>query len=156
MGQPSETPSPCWICGRSDAKLQFRAGRSATSCPKCGTYYVGQDWLDLPKDGTDEVRVRLVGWIREQNAAGVVPWITPDTARKLFARPRPPYVERARRALRVIANKAPHLERFDNALLRDDEMLAISYSEDGNEVYTLIRLLGYLLNRGRGRIGLVV
>lgn len=50
-------------------------------------------------------------------------------------------MDRARRALDVIARKAPSLERYENKLLNDPEFLAVSYSLDSNEAYALIRLL---------------
>ncbi len=138
MDRSGYVQSTCGICSRNDAQRSVVVGFSNIKCQKCGDYCRPEDWLELP---TDEARVRLSGYVRNQNIVGIKPRITIDLARTIIARARPTLMERARQALTVIARKAPSMERYDNALLNDPEMRAITYSLDADDVYILVRLL---------------
>jgi hypothetical protein len=98
--------------------------------------------------------VRLSGWVREQNDAGVeFPNITPEVSRRIAQMRLPGLIERANRALSVIARECPELDSWygvgDIALF--PELLGRSYSLDSKEGLILIHLLteeGYLRDNG--------
>src|ERR1700723_1383501 len=73
------TNTTCLIC-KEASKWSAYAGYNLTACARCGNYRVPApgDWLNV---ATTDHRIRLAGWIREQNANGVDPVVTPDTSR---------------------------------------------------------------------------
>jgi hypothetical protein len=86
--------------------------------------------------------VRLSGWVRELNAAGVVPVrVTPETSRRVAHMPMPGLRERTSRALMKLAR-----DKLDAWFSRDDagrdlELQGVSYSHDEQGVDLLIRIL---------------
>ena len=76
----------CAICD-STAECHAQGSMRIFSCPRCGNYQAsGDDWLpdDWLPVKAPEHRVRLSGWVREQNAAGIVPVrITPEISRRV-------------------------------------------------------------------------
>ncbi len=78
-------------------------------CARCGSfdYDTTLGWLDL---NTPNDKVRIAGWLREQNAAGISPVrITQEMARNITRRSLPRLRERANKVLSVIARKYPDL-----------------------------------------------
>jgi len=142
MSYTIQTTGACKICARSDAGIvrsQLEADPPFTAtCPRCGTYKYGSNWLDLP---SDEARVRLAGWVRYHNDSGIEPAITPEKALNVFSRPRPSYTERARCALALMAQKVPSLEKYSNSVLTDPEMIGRTYSSSRSDVFTLLMIL---------------
>src|SRR5262245_2217113 len=94
---------PCQIC-TLPAKTGTDWAIRAFSCPRCGEYEYDSTtgWLEIR---TPEHMVRLSGWIREQNATGMTPRITPEISQRVLSMPLPRYRERALRALAVIARR---------------------------------------------------
>jgi hypothetical protein len=93
-----------------------------------------------------EVRQRLVlsGWVREQNAVGVVPIVTQDLVRRTVGVKVPRYRERTARALVVIAKKYPGT--FANPMpyghiMQDRELQASSYSASADDLRGLFKIL---------------
>jgi len=97
--------------------------------------------------------VRLSGWVREQNAAGIVPVpMTRERWHQVIQRRLPGLRERANRALGVIARKFPNVRRVINLteLVTELELQGATYSRTEEEAMQLIDILlddGYL-NRG--------
>jgi hypothetical protein len=87
--------------------------------------------------------VRLSGWVREQNAAGNVPIITPDVSKRIENMPLPRYRERALKALKVIATKWPALEGWSTQAkaTNDLELLGVSYSVSPDDALVLLHVL---------------
>ena len=58
-------------------------------CPRCGEFKVTpEDWPFIA--GRDEAdRVKISGWVSDQNRTGVVPKISEDVLKKVLARPLP-------------------------------------------------------------------
>ena len=78
----------CDIC-RNQAEYELVPPRVTWRCPRCGVF--SYDSLEGPPSirSPDEM-VRLSGWVREQNAAGLVPVpITPEMSRRVAQRRRP-------------------------------------------------------------------
>jgi len=118
------------------------------SCARCGDFRIeGAYW----KQGSlaDNDVVRLSGWIREQNAAGITPVITREIFRRIIARAPPQLRERAYRALVVFFSKYPGLDTwvtFDDSE-PEYEMLGVSYCKAQSDLDILMELLfsdGYL------------
>jgi hypothetical protein len=140
---------PCEICGNQAEYVQFDffPGRH---CPRCGEFdydtYVGWRRIISP----DEI-VRLSGWVREQNAVGVVPRITPEISRRVTRMRLPGWRDRASRALAAIARKIsprPGTWFAPDLVATDLELQAASYSRDREEARLLMEILthqGYLL-----------
>jgi hypothetical protein len=112
-------------------------------CPRCGDfdYDASLGWRKI--QSPDEL-VRLSGWVREQNAASVVPVrITQDISRRIARMPMPRLRERANRALSVIARKYPDLVNPTEfiKITADLELQGISYSRDQHDAMVLINIL---------------
>jgi hypothetical protein len=154
---------PCEICGNQAEYVpsDFFPGRR---CPRCGEfdYDTTEGWREIRSP--DEM-VRLSGWVREQNAAGVVPVrIRPEISRRVTQMRLPGFRERSTRILAILARK---YWRPDNVIVLDPgdityqegtriydrsaqefkELLGISYSHDTYELSVLLQVLasdGYL------------
>jgi hypothetical protein len=88
--------------------------------------------------------VRLSGWVREQNAAGILPVrITPEASRRVAQMRMPGLRERANRALRVIARKYPDLINPTEfiKITADLEHQGISYSRNQEDAMRLLHIL---------------
>ena len=105
----------CAIC-RTAAGI--RGSRRIFSCPRCGNYELapGVGWVDEIPDLKEipDHQVRLSGWVRDQNAVGVVPRITPEILRRVIRMRLPGLRQRANRALGVIAGKHPNVRKIIN------------------------------------------
>src|SRR5579872_2931657 len=155
------TEGPCEICGNESQYLGSH-NISRRRCPRCGSYEYRSNianglmagWL---KVGTPDHMVRLSGWVREQNDAGVeFPNITMEVSRRVALMPLPQYEERANRALLVIVRRWPDLDDWYESgdMARLPELQGRSYSKDFNEAFILIHVLldaGYL----REKVGMV-
>ncbi len=149
----STSATECLIC-HSCARWQAEGGYITYDCPKCGKYE-----LPIPSDW-DMVRpdqqVRISGWIREQNAMGIVPRIPLQTLRRVRSIPIPSLRKRADSLLVALVKRYP---RFNDALvistLCDDPALqATTYSADRRELNDLFAVLqfhdGYIEHRESG------
>src|SRR5438552_6086965 len=98
---------PCPICS-SPATSGTDWAIKSFRCPRCGDYDYDSTigWSEVK---TPEHMTRLSGWVRDQNAVGVTPRLTPELSRRVMAMPWPRYRERTARALAVIARKFPSL-----------------------------------------------
>jgi hypothetical protein len=131
---------PCDICGNQAEHIPdnyFPEWR----CPRCGVFDYDRS-LGWPRVNSPGERVRLSGWVREQNAAGVVPVrITPETLRRVAQMRLPGLRERASRVLAKLAR-----DRSDGLFIRvdvtqDPDLQGISYSLDEQDVDLLIKIL---------------
>jgi hypothetical protein len=113
------------------------------NCPRCGIYAVSYaDDEVIKRRFQQEEIVRLSGWVREQNAAGVVPVrITPATSRRVVQMRMPGLRERASRVLVKLARDRSDSLFLRDAVTRDPELQGISYSLDEQGVDLLIRIL---------------
>jgi hypothetical protein len=84
-------------------------------------------------------KVKLSGWVWDQNALGDEPELTSDRISIIAASPLPGIVERADRLLtRAIKCQSRLGERFRMAT---PQLFAVTYSQDGHEVECLARFL---------------
>jgi hypothetical protein len=133
---------PCQICGNpadSTGDEQIRSVR----CPRCGSYQVHatRPWQKVE---TADHMVRLSGWVREQNAAGIeVSDITPEVSKAVAQRPLPGLKERSDRVLAFLAREFPRPELWfvPDAIARSPELQAIAYCRDHRDAMLLIHIL---------------
>jgi hypothetical protein len=143
----------CPVCDTS-AEHEQGTNFADVRCGRCGRFLVSM--LDgMPRLSSPEHRVKLSGWVREQNAAGIVPIITASIAQRVEAMPLPRYLERAHKALTVIMRKypSPHGWAAEHEVRQDLEVMGTSYSADEAAVGVLLLILereGYV-DRGGGR-----
>jgi len=143
----------CNICGHL-AEYGLDAAFPARHCPRCGDFDYDASLAWRGVSSPDEM-VRLSGWVREQNAAGVVPRITPEISRRVAQLLVPGLRERASRVLALIASKYPRPDVWFGPVetARDLEIQGVSYSRDHREVLFLMDILidgGCLRSGGAG------
>jgi hypothetical protein len=131
----------CEICATT-AQTSGASDVLTVKCSTCGEYKlntVGDKPFSLDKSG----QVRLSGWVREQNAAGVHPLITTQILRQVLAMRLPHLRERSDRALAELAAKFPSLEQATSKhiAISDPKLRAISYCDGTEEVAQLLRIL---------------
>lgn len=144
----------CLIC-QSDARFQSGGSVKTYDCPRCGKYELpgsGQwDVVEVPNQ-----QVPISGWIRNQNAMGIVPFITLEILRRVRNVTVPNLRERANLLLIALAKRYP---RFNDTfviqgLFDNPELQAITYSADQRELIDLFAVLqnydGYVELRTSG------
>jgi hypothetical protein len=131
----------CPICLNS-AEREQGSKFADVKCVRCGRFLVNMEVGMSSVAGPDHM-ARLSGWVREQNAAGNVPIITPDVSQRIKNMPLPRYRERALKALKVIATKWPAFEGWTShaKATNDLELLGTSYSVDPDHALTLLHVL---------------
>ena len=89
---------------------------------------------------SDEVtRVKISGWVSDQNRNGMVPTISDDVLKRVLARALPTFAERVDRLLLEALRGQDRLgARFNIA---DPRLVAATYSQNADEVYFLSRML---------------
>jgi hypothetical protein len=147
--------APCDICGNAAEHIPdqwFPEWR----CPRCGEFDYDRS-LGWPKVTSPDKMVRLSGWVREQNAAGVVPVrITPEISGRVAQMRLPGLRDRASRELALIARKfspRPDAWFIPQTVVDDLELQAFSYSKDRQEALVLVDILindNYLRPGGAG------
>jgi hypothetical protein len=133
---------PCQICGNS-AEHSGDEHNRVVRCPRCGKYQVHATGTWLKVETADHM-VRLSGWVREQNAAGIeVSDITPEISRAVALRPLPGLKERSDRVLAFLAREFPRPELWfvPDAIVRSLELQGIAYCRDHRDAMLLIHIL---------------
>jgi hypothetical protein len=135
--------SPCEICQTESFRARAGAFVVLRDCPRCGKFeYNSQEgWTHLR---SRDHSLRLSGWVREQNDAGIPSAIiTQDIYRRTEKMVFPSLQDRARRVLVTFARKWPGIDNpvFTFTLEADQEILGRSYCADGSELKILIAIL---------------
>lgn len=133
---------PCEICGNPAEHDRVPGWTERRNCPRCGMFeYDEAARWQITSPGE---MVRLSGWVRDQNAAGVMPVrITPEIRRRVSKMRLPGLRERANRGLCLVARKYPDLTQptaFDQIAL-DLDFQALTYSGTLDEAMRLIHVL---------------
>src|SRR5580704_9432345 len=133
--------TPCEIC-RNQAEHEFVPPRVTWRCPRCGAFCYDSSEGPPAIRSPDEM-VRLSGWVREQNAAGVVPVrITRERAARVMQMRLPGLRERASRVLAILARDClPDAEHLRINIVRNLELQGVSYSRDTDELGVLLDVL---------------
>lgn len=132
--------TPCDICG-NQAEYELVPPRVTWRCPRCGVFSYDSSEGPPAIRSPDEM-VRLSGWVREQNTAGVIPVrITPEISRRVAQMPVPGLRERASRVLVKLARDRSDALFSRAAVGHDLELQGRSYSLNDEAVDLLIRIL---------------
>jgi hypothetical protein len=139
---------PCDICGNQAEYSMTRDSsqswhRVVRRCPRCGEFEFDGS-AGLPKNPSIDEMVRLSGWVREQNAFGVVPVpITRETWHRVTHMQPPGRRERANRALGMIARKHPDVRWIINVteVANELELQGVTYSRTSDEATQLLYIL---------------
>jgi hypothetical protein len=130
---------PCELCGMQTETVVPAGGYDGIRqhCPRCGDFKVARTAMVRRVPPSD--KVKLSGWVRDQNQLREVPELTSDRISLIAALPLPGIVERADRLLtHAIKCQSKLGERFRMGAL---ELPAVTYSQDGHEVEYLARYL---------------
>ena len=138
---------PCDICGNHLADYSTTRDspqsweRVIRNCPRCGDFeYDGS--LGLPKTRSPEEIVCLSGWVRDQNAAGVMPVrITSDRAAQAMRMPKPGLRERANRILSILSREYSFGTFSLDFITQRQDILGKSYSLDQDQLRLLLNIL---------------
>jgi hypothetical protein len=132
--------APCDICD-NQAEYELVPPRVTWRCPRCGVFSYDSSEGPPAIRSPDEM-VRLSGWVREQNTAGVIPVrITPEISRRVAQMPVPGLRERASRVLVKLARDRSDALFSRAAVGHDLELQGRSYSLNDEAVDLLIRIL---------------
>jgi hypothetical protein len=132
----------CQICGHP-ADHSDDEHISTVRCPRCGRYQVHATRPPLKIETPDHM-VRLSGWVREQNAAGIeVSDITPEVSRAVAQRPLPGLKERSDRVLAFLARDFPRPELYfvPDAIAHSPELQGVAYCRDHRDATLLLHIL---------------
>jgi hypothetical protein len=134
---------PCEICGNTAEYNTLPPNWPLRrTCPRCGEFEYEElsrpPWPKPSPDGS----ARLSGWVREQNAAGVIPVrITRERAAHVMQMRLPGLGDRANHALSVVARDHCDDWFVPNTLVHDLELQGVSYSRSQNELFLLFKIL---------------
>ena len=135
----------CEICKQQAQHLEIKSPRlhEVRRCPRCGEFAFDGS-AGLPKNHSIDEMVRLSGWVRDQNADGVVPaQLRREAWQRAVHRRQPGLRERANLALGVIARRLPNLRKIINLtdVESDPELQRVTYSAGPDEATQLIDIL---------------
>ena len=111
----------CPICV-DEAKI---FGGGGSNCIGCGRFY----WKAVEIFDNDETRIKLSGWVREQNRNGIFPTIDDEVIKGIAASPMPTVMQRANCILLEIDKNLSHIT--ENFELNDENRIKLyksSYS----------------------------
>lgn len=146
--------SYCMICKNNGAVLHYDGPVQICTCLRCGTFRFNTEdgWTNV--DNTEQM-VRLSGWVRDQNDAGI-PYPNIDYAvfQKVSRMRLPTFRERSSVALKVIARTWPDLDYWCDShdFASSLELQGRSYSYDMAHAMILVHILqadGSLRHEGR-------
>jgi hypothetical protein len=133
--------APCGICRNDQAEYETTEKLVNWQCPRCGQFCY--DKADGPPMlGSTDDMVRLSGWVREQNDAGIVPVrLSTAITTRVMSMKLPRLPERAMRLLVALAHYFPTGNNFLTLMPTNPELEGVSYSRDGQELLLLLNIL---------------
>ena len=130
---------PCFICGTTHTAAPHDHLFIQQNCPRCGQFKLTLRTCAIIKKIAAEARVKISGWVSDQNRAGTVPTISFDVLERILARPLPTIVERADRLLLEALREQDRLTwDFD---IDQPRYLAATYSKGIDDVTYLAEML---------------
>ena len=130
---------PCELCSTQAETLSAARDSIHQRCARCGDFKITGTGMAVIRHIPQHDKVKLSGWVRDQNMLGEVPELTSDRIRLVVASPLPGMIERSNRLLTFAIRKQSKLgERFN---IRNPAFLAITYSQDDDELYYLTNFL---------------
>jgi hypothetical protein len=139
----------CEICRSDLVHVGTDWAVAGRECPRCGQFQIDttsgniradQEWFS---DAEVEKMVRLSGWVREQNRAGVVPTLTGEIVNRVIARSRPDLPSRSMILLKIMVLEMGGATKdfVYDLITQNPEILGSSYSQTPEEVRLLLRIL---------------
>lgn len=128
----SQRSHDCCVCGLwADDRPTDRDGRSLR-CPRCGDFFISRTAAATVENWSPERRIRVSGWIRDQNLLGQPPEINSNALDLAATRPLPSFTERADRILLYALRSQPRLGGLIDS--REPAFLAIAYALNEGEL----------------------
>ncbi len=130
---------PCELCG-TPAKAVETGGYDGIQqrCPRCGEFRLSGTGMAVIRNAPRLDKVKLSGWVRDQNMLGEVPELTNDRIRLIAASPIPDLRERADR---ILAFAVREHGRLGGPIAHNPAYIAVTYSQDAEELKYLFRFL---------------
>ena len=130
---------PCFLCGTTHEAALRDHLFIHQKCPRCGEFKLTAGACRFIQKSNDAIRVKISGWVSDQNRTGVVPEISADVLKQVSARPLPTIVERADRLLLEALREQDRLTwDFD---IDQPRYLAATYSKGIDDVTYLAEML---------------
>ena len=107
-------------------------------CPRCGEFKLTMEAWEIIGNRISVDKVKISGWVSDQNRACKVPTISVDVLERVSARSLPTFAERADRLLLEAVRGQKMGDRFN---ITEPRFVAATYSQDVDEVHFLSRLL---------------
>lgn len=132
----------CEICGLEDQQSENAGSfhRVRVTCVRCGTF----DWeppTTTVKSAATAARTKFSAFVREQNAAGIVPFLSPLVLQQVERQPLPRLRDRALRALAAIVQDVGYDLVSMFSISENLRIHAVSYSKDDEELCMLLGIL---------------
>jgi hypothetical protein len=129
---------PCELCSTQAERVVPGGGYDGIHqrCPRCGEFKLARTTMirQVPKSD----KVKISGWVRDQNQLGEVPELTSDRISLIAAAPLPGIVERADR---LLSHAARSQEKLGGRVNMHPASIAVTYSNDWDEVVYLAKFL---------------
>ena len=143
---------PCELCN-TEAEAIESGGYDGIhqKCPRCGEFKLSGTGMAVIHNVSRDDKVKLSGWVCNQNMLGAVPELTSDRIRSIAELPLPGLVERADRLLSLAVRKQHRLG--ESFTITDPRFLAVTYSKDINELNYLAQFYtdaGFIKYTGMG------
>ena len=134
----------CQICGTQVEKSIIPPDSPYSTyqkCPYCGKFTMAREAYLIIK-GRDELdKIKISGWVLDQNREGAVPTISKDKLKQILAHDLPTFTERADRLLLEALQQQDKVgESID---ITDPRLLNATYSQDTKNVLLLAGLLSH-------------
>lgn len=132
----------CEVCQLAGQRSR-NAGTSgvAVTCERCGTF-TWNPRLQRRNEITPQRQVRLSALIRQQNAAGITPFLRDELVEQVDRVPIPPLHERALRALAAMVGEVGFDAQSSYSFKENLKIQALSYCPDEEQLWLLLRILG--------------
>jgi hypothetical protein len=132
----------CEICGLADQKSDNAGSpnRVRVTCARCGTF----EWeppATVPKPATEAGKIKLSAFVREQNGAGIVPFLAPLVLQQVERRPIPRLRDRALRALAAMVDEIGYDPNSTFSFSQSLRVHAVAYCRDQEQLHVLLQIL---------------
>ena len=108
-------------------------------CPRCGEFKLTSEAWEVIGKSSAADRVKISGWVSDQNRAGTVPRISDDVLKRVLARGLPTFAERADLLLLEAVRWQEKLGDYFN--IKQPRFVAATYSQNDHEAEFLLGLL---------------
>jgi hypothetical protein len=128
----------CELCGTEAETVVPSGGYDGIQqrCPRCGEFKLARTTITRRVPQSDKVKIS--GWVRDQNQLGEVPELTSDRVSLIAASRLPGIVERADR---LLTHAVRSQSKLGGCIEVTDDFVAVTYSEGWDELMYLSRFL---------------